>query len=79
MGRSLRAWKKVLYEKQNYPDNYVDPEQFLNGLRKNRTLQFSITDLKIIKILFTSIVFTKTYELQELVTASGVVAQEVSR
>ena len=45
MGRSVRTWKKVLYEKQDYPDNYVDPEQFLNGLRKNRKLQFSITDL----------------------------------
>lgn len=29
------AWKKVLYEKQAYADNYVEPEQFLDGLRKN--------------------------------------------
>ena len=31
MGR----WKKVLYLQQPFPDNYVDPEQFLDGLRKN--------------------------------------------
>lgn len=42
MKGSVKAWKKVLYEKQDYPDNYVDPEQFLNGLRRNRELQFVI-------------------------------------
>ena len=31
MGR----WRKVLYLQQPYPDNYVDPAQFLDGLRKN--------------------------------------------
>ncbi len=28
-------WKKVLYLHQQYPDNYVDREQFLNELRQN--------------------------------------------
>ena len=30
-----RRWRKILYEKQDYPDNYMDRRQFLNGLRKN--------------------------------------------
>lgn len=28
-------WRKVLYLKQDYPDNYVDRETFLQGLKKN--------------------------------------------
>ena len=34
-----RRWRKVLYVQQPYPDNYVDPDQFLDGLRKNRKLR----------------------------------------
>ena len=30
-----KRWRKILYEKQDYPDNYVDKTQFLNGLKKN--------------------------------------------
>ncbi|KAG5888622.1 hypothetical protein JTB14_022638 [Gonioctena quinquepunctata] len=29
------TWKKVLYEKQPYPDNYTDKRMFLRDLRKN--------------------------------------------
>ena len=29
------VWKKILYERQSFPDNYVEPEQFLDGLKKN--------------------------------------------
>ena len=32
---SMVGWKKILYEQQGFPDNYVDAEQFLNGLKKN--------------------------------------------
>lgn len=31
---SMKPWRKVLYEKQDYPDNYVD-KSFLEELRKN--------------------------------------------
>ncbi|KAF7266031.1 phosphatidylinositol glycan anchor biosynthesis class C [Rhynchophorus ferrugineus] len=34
-----RPWRKVLYEKQDYPDNYVDPNVFLKELKKNSTLE----------------------------------------
>lgn len=30
-----KPWRKILYEEQDYPDNYVDKTQFLNGLKKN--------------------------------------------
>ena len=40
MGR--RSWRKILYEKQDYPDNYVDARQFLNGMKKNRELGSSL-------------------------------------
>ena len=30
-----KPWRKILYEEQDYPDNYVDKAQFLNGLKKN--------------------------------------------
>lgn len=38
-----RPWRKILYEKQDYSDNYVDTKQFLNGLKRNlhtRTYKF---------------------------------------
>jgi hypothetical protein len=34
-GEQKKRWRKILYEKQDYPDNYVDKTQFLNGLKKN--------------------------------------------
>ena len=55
------------------------PNNSLMDSERTVSYSFQLPILKIIKSLFTSIVFTKTYELQELVTASGVVAQEVSR
>ena len=30
------TWKKVLYIKQDYPDNYLDEEQFKKDLKENR-------------------------------------------
>lgn len=30
-----KAWRKVLYEKQSFPDNYTDKKVFLRDLRKN--------------------------------------------
>lgn len=29
-----KAWRKVLYESQDYPDNYVD-KSFLDEMKKN--------------------------------------------
>lgn len=51
-----RPWRKILYEEQDYPDNYVDRTQFLNGLRKNCTLAsaFSLT----IRFIYPSSVHT---------------------
>ncbi|XP_072377663.1 phosphatidylinositol N-acetylglucosaminyltransferase subunit C [Diabrotica undecimpunctata] len=34
-GTSKPPWKKVLYEKQPYPDNYTDKKIFLQDLKKN--------------------------------------------
>ncbi|CAG9771785.1 unnamed protein product [Ceutorhynchus assimilis] len=33
--RPKAPWKKILYEKQDYPDNYTDQNIFLKDLRKN--------------------------------------------
>lgn len=32
-----KPWRKVLYERQDYPDNYVDGEKFLDELDMNPT------------------------------------------
>jgi phosphatidylinositol N-acetylglucosaminyltransferase subunit C len=34
---SSKPWKKVLYERQPYPDNYIDSEKFLSELDMNST------------------------------------------
>lgn len=36
-----KPWKKVLWRKQDYPDNFID-ESFLNGLQRNVNIQ--VTD-----------------------------------
>ena len=32
---SEQPWRKVLYVKQHYPDNYLDKEQFKKDLKEN--------------------------------------------
>lgn len=33
-----KPWRKILYERQPYPDNYFDETLFLQGLRRNSAL-----------------------------------------
>lgn len=37
--RRVRPWKKLLWVKQSYPDNYTDEETFLDHLQRNPRLQ----------------------------------------
>ncbi|CCW66987.1 unnamed protein product [Phytomonas sp. Hart1] len=37
-GSTMPKWQKILYEKQPFEDNYVDPQQFLEDLRQNEHL-----------------------------------------
>lgn len=37
--RRIRPWKKLLWVKQSYPDNYTDEETFLDHLQRNPRLQ----------------------------------------
>lgn len=37
--RGANQWKKLLWVRQNYPDNYTDSSTFLNDLKRNRGLQ----------------------------------------
>jgi hypothetical protein len=30
-----KKWRKILYKKQDYPDNYLDEEQFKKDLKIN--------------------------------------------
>jgi len=32
----LQEWEKVLWKRQDYPDNYVPPRLFLASLQRNR-------------------------------------------
>ncbi|XP_030766144.1 phosphatidylinositol N-acetylglucosaminyltransferase subunit C [Sitophilus oryzae] len=34
-----KPWRKILYDKQDYPDNYVDPAVFLKELKRNTQLK----------------------------------------
>ncbi|RKF63032.1 putative phosphatidylinositol:udp- c transferase pig-c protein [Erysiphe neolycopersici] len=38
-GRQKGSWKKLLWVKQSYPDNYTDQETFLEHLQRNPRLQ----------------------------------------
>lgn len=41
---STRIWRKILYEKQQFPDNYVDPKKFLEEVnlhRDTKTIDYS--------------------------------------
>lgn len=42
-----RRWRKVLYEDQGVPDNYVD-ESFLDEMKKNRKFFFSFAQWSIL-------------------------------
>ncbi|KAI9776042.1 MAG: hypothetical protein M1839_000645 [Geoglossum umbratile] len=37
--RRIRTWKKLLWVKQSYPDNYTDEETFLSQLQRNPRFQ----------------------------------------
>ncbi|CCW60038.1 unnamed protein product [Phytomonas sp. EM1] len=62
-GSTMPRWQKILYERQPFEDNYVDPLQFLEELRQNEHLKtyeytevvkntFAITQQISIVILF---------------------------
>lgn len=36
---SSRGWRRALYERQPYEDNYVDPVQFLQDMKKNANIR----------------------------------------
>lgn len=76
---SKKQWRKILYEGQDYPDNYVDKTQFLNGLKKNCKDGNRIFKLPFHLCIVHLSVYTQTYGLQEVVLVSGVVTQELSR
>ena len=77
-GSERKRWRKILYEKQGYPDNYVDKAQFLNGLKKNcKQTIHSLLDQR--SALNPSVVYTETYGLGEVILVSGLVTQELSR
>ena len=42
--RTRGKWKKILYEDQGVPDNFVD-ESFLDELKKNRKYMISLCKL----------------------------------
>ena len=52
---SKKQWRKILYEEQDYPDNYVDKTQFLNGLKKNCKDSNRISELVFMRRFYISI------------------------
>eukprot|EP00758_Cryptobia_borreli_P002571 Tbor_TRINITY_DN3128_c0_g1::TRINITY_DN3128_c0_g1_i1::g.14637::m.14637/K03859/PIGC, GPI2; phosphatidylinositol glycan, class C len=40
------CWRRILYEKQPFEDNYVDPDQFMQDMKKNENLiTYTYTDI----------------------------------
>ena len=73
------VWRKVLFEKQEYADNYVDAS-FLQEMRKNGVSFVAIASkLGNSFVCFVRLVSTETYGLNYLVWHSGVVSQQISR
>ncbi len=50
-----RPWRKILYEKQNYPDNFIDINTFFDSLKTEITNLSSVTSYKQI-VLETTVV-----------------------
>jgi len=69
-GTSVQPWRKLLYIKQPYPDNYTDPS-FLSQLKRNTTVQkypylklvkdFSLISLHLSTLAMVYIVFFGMY------------------
>lgn len=71
-------WKKVLYLKQNVPDNYV-PESFLQDLRKNGKL-FTLHMLleSFYNHLFIYAVNLEKYQLMDIIKATSALTQQLT-
>lgn len=52
-----KQWKKVLYEKQPYPDNYTDKKMFLRDLKKN----VDFREVTLFEAVFGSIIFLQEF------------------
>ncbi|ODV61477.1 phosphatidylinositol N-acetylglucosaminyltransferase [Ascoidea rubescens DSM 1968] len=70
--RSIKnEWRKLLYLKQNYPDNYIDRALFLKSLKKNSTVvkysywnisnDFSLVSLHLCNVLMVYCFFVYSY------------------
>ena len=69
-----RRWRKLLYVKQAFPDNYVDESTFLDELQQNGTLH----DGDIPMLMPISPVNVRTYDYFTLVRLSASVTQHLS-
>lgn len=69
-------WRKLLWVKQNYPDNYVD-STFLDELQKNGMCVHVIASLHCTEYIY-RIVNVRTYDYWKMVYESGVITQHIS-
>lgn len=68
-------WQKLLWVKQNYPDNYVDGT-FLDELQRNGKAIFYFW--KLFTMLISCLVNVRSYDYWTMVYESGVITQHIS-
>lgn len=84
---SKRQWRKVLYDKQQYPDNYIDEKRFLESLQANvlpaplsSSISFIIGTTVIFQQLSIVAIFVAVYKyvMIKTITLKGLISLDLT-